>query len=118
MGSATSNPDLTKNVCGWFKPIWYGAADAAGYKEPATLMDTGELVLKTIAPRPDNWIDTVAAFLAAGLPKQLIERAVTAAMDVPVPHDARWRYFCGYCCAELRELRRIAQDVLNAEEMI
>lgn len=105
--------DVIRATCGWFKPLWYRAAEQRGYIAPATLVDDGSLVLTTVAPRPNDWINNVQKFLAAGLPVDLIEIAVHAAMDAPIPHDARWRYFIGQCTHELREIRILADQILK-----
>jgi HNH endonuclease len=107
----------------WFKPIWYGEAREAGYmrwvqvhpddleaarrdaadkspNEPGHIDAEGRVYL-TDAPRPPQWIETVADLLDTGLPKSAIADNVRAAMAAPIEHQDRWQLFVTLCRRQL-----------------
>jgi hypothetical protein len=107
----------------WFKPIWYGEAREAGHmrwvqvhpddleaarrdaadKSPNEIgyIDAEGRVYVTEAPRPPDWIDTVADLLYTGLTKSAIADNVRAAMAAPIEHQDRWQLFVALCRRQL-----------------
>ena len=76
--------------------------DAAD-KSPNVLgyIDAEGRVLLTDAPRPPEWIDTVADLLDTGLTKSAIADNVRAAMAAPIEHEDRWQLFVTLCRLQL-----------------
>lgn len=68
---------------------------------------------KLPVPRPDDWRNSVDAFLGAGLPLDMLRWCVTRAMGSKASPDGTWRYMCGTAWAKVRELQNAARDSLQ-----
>ncbi|QZT61270.1 HNH endonuclease [Mycolicibacterium austroafricanum] len=124
--AAQSDAQL-REVCYWFKPIWYGEARRQGYKKAVRVAPGTELypedevdnlgrVILTNAPRPGEWIEKVSKFLSLGLPKSVIEGHVERTMARELPPDALWPYFCKCCWNSIRELQEQAAQLLHDQK--
>jgi hypothetical protein len=64
---------------------------------------------KLPVPRPDNWRNSVAAFLSAGMPADVLADCVRIAMGSKASPDQTWRYMCGVAWGRIRELQKAAR---------
>jgi HNH endonuclease len=63
-------------------------------------------------PRDADWEASVAHWYAIGVPAEMLETAIRAAMNNPkVIHENRWRYFCGIVWNIARELDSTTEAV-------
>jgi hypothetical protein len=60
--------------------------------------------------RPDNWVDDVDRWIAAGLTINDLTDMVATTMRSDFVRD-RWRYFCGLVWAELNARQELAQGI-------
>lgn len=65
-------------------------------------------------PLPDNALDSLVRFFAAGLSAAEMEDLVRAAMHSQSPD--KWRYFCGCCWRRIRENADMAAEIIKSEE--
>lgn len=101
----------------WFKPLWYGAAEAVGSTRVARDLDTNKLIRVVDSGIPlGQWPNSVKAFLTAGLSRDQIEECVQIAMHADIPNNARWRYFCGVGWNRVRQLQDRAAELLAEDE--
>lgn len=116
-----------REVCSWFKPIWYGTARRHGRTRRLRLtpgtppspdddVDGLGRVLVTHAPRPADWIETVSRFLTLGLPKSVIDAHVERTMSREITPDSLWPYFCGCCWNSIRDLQEQAAQLIRDQE--
>jgi hypothetical protein len=63
---------------------------------------------KTPVPRPDNWRNSVDAFLDAGLPFEVLLWCINRAMGSRAKADGAFRYMCGIAWRRIAELREAA----------
>lgn len=124
---AAQADEQLREVCAWFKPIWYGTAEHYGRTRRLSLAPGVELhpaddvdylgrVLVTHAPRPKDWIEKVSRFLTLGLPKSVIEGHVERTMSRELAADSLWPYFCGCCWNSIRDLQEQAAQLLQREQ--
>jgi hypothetical protein len=65
--------------------------------------------LVRLVHRDASWRASITQFMANGLDIESILDAVDAAMDArKVPDHNRWRYFCGICWREIKQLQEVA----------
>ena len=83
-----------RELWSWFNAIWCEWVDWRG--EPYDV--------------PDDWIDSVARFLEAGLSPDELRDMVGAAMRSKVVRD-KWRYFCGCCHTRIRQNIDMATEI-------
>lgn len=65
-------------------------------------------------PRPADWRSSIDQFLAARVPREVVEEAVDIAMRSHVTAPRVWRYFCGVVWRKVDAMREIAADVFEA----
>ena len=65
---------------------------------------------------PSGFTASIRSIYDAGLPAEKMQHAVDVAMDAPAVVD-RFRYFCGVCWRQVRELQEIAKALLEADEV-
>lgn len=117
--AAVEHETYIRAVCSWFKPLYYAAARERNYcrwvrvapesiDHEIDITDGNGNVYVVYAPRPADWIDTVAGFLAAGLTHAEIEHCLAISMDADVEPLDRWRYFCGCCWRIARQRHNTA----------
>lgn len=63
---------------------------------------------------PNDALDSLVRFTAAGLEREDMEDLVRVAMRSQSPD--KWRYFCGCCWNRIRENADMAADILQSEE--
>jgi hypothetical protein len=129
--AARRRSDNRADVHKWFTPVWYSASDGYldGYDADDKLVVTGgpstlytqpdELsnVWSICAPpRPDDWLMVITNFLAAGLDRATVGSLVTTAMQSRARREDKWRYFCGCCWNQIRDLHAAARELLNGIE--
>lgn len=69
--------------------------------------------------RDGNWENSILRFLGAGLSESFLERAVSLAMGntrIGSGGNRVWRYFCGICWAEIKEIADEASFAVTVEE--
>jgi hypothetical protein len=65
---------------------------------------------------PADWRQSIGRFHDAGLEAEVLERAVTDAMDVRhIPEKRLFRYFCGICWRIYEERQEIARGLIEAD---
>lgn len=65
---------------------------------------------------PADFDTSVVNFHSLGLGRDaLLEAIKVATSRCGMGRQAKWRYFCGICWNKVRELQRIAEDILAAE---
>lgn len=65
---------------------------------------------------PHDYASTLRALYEAGLPAEKIKYAAGVAISTPAAAD-RFRYFCGVCWRQVRELQQIAKALIEADEV-
>lgn len=63
---------------------------------------------------PSGWEESIAQFLAAGLPTQVIVQMVGVANNARNVSN-RWDYFCGCCWKRIRQLQERAGEIVGSE---
>lgn len=63
---------------------------------------------------PSDWQESIDAFLAAGLPLDIIARMVRVAQNKRGAMGHRWAYFCGCCWNRIRELQGRASEIARS----
>lgn len=71
---------------------------------------------KTPIPRPDDWQASVTAFLAAGMPMDVLRECVRIAMVSKAAPEHTWRYMCGVTWRKVAELRELARELAGDPE--
>lgn len=67
-------------------------------------------------PLPPNWRETLTRFVALGLQLGDYSEAIRIAMGANVPHENRFRYFCGCCWRMVGELQETARQIIEEDE--
>lgn len=89
---------VTQGILEWFEEIW------------VTYMPTW-------ADLPGDYDVTVLQFRSLGLRPTAVEEAVRiAANRRDISQRQMWRYFCGVCWNKVRDLQKVAADILAAED--
>jgi hypothetical protein len=107
---------------------WAGAIKtAAAIKDSQTsetddLIEWFELIWAAEAPQfaqlPSDWRGSITNFRSAGLTCASIEESVRkAAGRNGVQQSQMFRYFCGICWSNVRELQEMATSILAAEDV-
>lgn len=91
--------EAREEIWGWFNEVWCRYSDWRG--------DVHQV--------PDDWIDSVARFLEAGLSTREVEDMVSAAMRNRSVRD-KWRYFCGCCHTRIRQNIDLATEIAQQME--
>lgn len=65
-------------------------------------------------PRPGGWESSIDAFLAAGLPLDVLEWCVRKAMASKTAPEATWKYMCGIAWRKINELQEAARQVAGS----
>lgn len=70
-----------------------------------------------VAPRPEDYLESVISWLKAGLSAQDMWRLMDVALkNDRVTWDAKWRYFAGCCWNHLKERQTIARQLIEAQD--
>ena len=84
--------------------------------ESIAIYDMFELA-EEYAPRPEDYLDSVIAWLKAGLSPQDMWRLMGVAVNNDrVAWESKWRYFAGCCWNHLKERQTIARQLIEAQD--
>lgn len=99
----------------WFNMIWCREVETL-ISQPSSRDEAGWEAWERHPknpPTPATWIDSVSAFITAGLSRPAIERLVAVALHSHVATRDKWRYFCGCCWNEVRAIQAEAAQLLR-----
>lgn len=72
---------------------------------------------RSIGTLPPDWKQSIRAFVAAGLPMELLDEAIDAtAARRDISRDRTFRYFAGICWNMIRDIQGTAQRIFEMRE--
>ncbi|WP_052590840.1 HNH endonuclease [Luteipulveratus mongoliensis] len=126
-GKGSSSPDaesvaaVTEDALRWAKALQAAAqeraADRDGDREQIEAFRRTWDAATVTSQLPMNWESSVRRFLAGGLTTEDITDAVhiTASRLSPWSGRNHFRYFCGICWSNIRDLQERAKQILDEE---
>jgi hypothetical protein len=116
----TTVADVDQDALRWAQALEKAAeiteAKAADARAVTSRFEQHWLLRDPWAHLPNDWQLTVLQFRSLGLSTDALCDAVDIANQRPgVVSSGRFRYFCGICWTQVRDLQRMALDILGTE---
>lgn len=110
--------DVRDDALRWAEAMRQAAAESLGRDaENQAACDAVARAWTAYRAMPSGWEDSIAQFMAAGLPVSVIVQMVGVANNARRVSD-RWSYFCGCCWKRIQQLQERAGEIVGSETAV